>query len=65
MKNFTDRKDFDEDEGRQKRVEKGRNKNNKYKKKLYNMATSLKPDDEAFDEYLDYEDVSNKRFKLR
>lgn len=56
--------DFDDDK-RLKKTEKGRNKTDKYKKRIYNMATSLNPDDEAFDEYLDNEAVQYKRFKLR
>lgn len=57
---------FDDNfEGRQKKVEKGRNKHHKYKKKLFVMASTLQSDDEAFDEYIDYEDASQRRFKLK
>lgn len=59
------RNDFEDDDKKIKKIEKGRNKVDKYKKRIYNMATSLDPDDEAFDEYLDNEDVQYKRFKLR
>jgi hypothetical protein len=58
--------DFEDDESRKhKKSEKGRNKVDKYKKRVYNMATSLNPDDEAFDEYLDYEEAMYRRFKLK
>lgn len=51
--------------GRQKKIVKGNHKVDKHKKRVYNMATSLKPDDIAFDEYLDEADVEVKRFKFR
>lgn len=56
---------YDDDDLPRKKVEKGLNKVDKYKKRIYNMAASLDPDDEAFDEYLDNEAVQYKRFKLR
>jgi hypothetical protein len=60
----TGRLSFDEEDKRGiKRVEKGRNKVDKHKKRIYTMAESLNPDDEAFDEYLDHAEVSYQRFK--
>lgn len=59
-------RDFDDDEKRGiKRVEKGRNKVDKYKKRIYNMASSLDPNDEAFDDYLEYEEMNYRRSKLK
>ena len=55
----------DEDVRSYKKPTKGRDKINKYKKKIYNMATSLDLDDEAFDEYLDYEDLNYRRNKIK
>lgn len=65
MKNNSKASFDDEDGKRMRRVEKGSNKLDKHKKRIYNMATSLDLDDEAFDEYLDHEEVTFRRLKLR
>jgi hypothetical protein len=57
--------DFDREDRKIRKIEKG-TKVDKYKKRIYNMASSLNNNDEdALDELLDYEDVQYKRFKLR
>ena len=59
---------FDYDEKRMKNIEKGKNKVDKHKKKLYNMASSLKSfddADDAFDEYMVNEKEIWERFKTR
>jgi hypothetical protein len=59
---------FDYDEKRMKNIEKGKNKVDKHKKKLYNMASSLKSledADAAFDEFMVIEQEIWDRFKSR
>lgn len=57
---------FDFDEKRMKNIEKGKNKVDKHKKRLYNMASSIDSyDDDAFDEYMIIQDEVWNRFKAR
>ena len=61
-----DKKNFFVDrEPRIKLVEKGRHKVDKHRKIIYDMASTLSPDDEAFDEYLEHEQLQQTKNKRR